>query len=201
MSKCGTFTTPNDMFEHDSSNSDTHDTQNLDHHLPEKQHVHRDIVIMMDSNRKHIRPDWFYGRGKTRIVRCAEAKDIISVSHEFDFHDVKHIFVSTGTNDVGENDSNQDDINRSVDDIVHDILEGAEELQRQYPNTSIYIVQLPPRRDNYQMKTKRVNNKLAELVPEGFHLVKHDLTTRNMHDDKHIKRNHIHILVNCMKEK
>ena len=81
-------------------------------------------------------------------------------------------------------------------------MNGAENLQNQYPNAYIYIVQLPPRRNNFQMKTKRVNNKLVELVPESLHLIKHEnLSIKNMFDDKHIKRNDIYLLVNNMKDK
>jgi hypothetical protein len=112
--------------EEDQNNSNNHE------HETRKQLINKDIVLLMDSNRKYIQPDSLHGRGK--IIRCAEAKDIISVSDEYNFQRAKHIFISTGTNDVGANDSNEDDINRGVDDIVHDIINGAENLHSQYPS-------------------------------------------------------------------
>ena len=140
---------------HSSSNLDVSDNEeeqnnsNNSNREIRKIHVNKDIVLLMDSNRKYIHADWLHGPGKTKIIRCAEAKDIINVSDEYDFQRVKHIIISTETNDVGGIDSNEDDINRDVDDIVHDIINGAENLQNQYPNANIYVVQLPPRKNNY----------------------------------------------------
>ena len=164
--------------------------------------LNADIVIFMDSNRKHIDKDRFHGRGKTKIFRCAEAQHIIPVSDQYDLSKAKHIFISTGTNDVGNRDSNENDICREVDDIVHDILSGAEHISNQYPDAYVYILELPPRRDNYQMKTKRINEKLSGLVGENFSLVQHkNLSAKNMDDDKHIKENDIRFLITNMKEK
>ena len=164
-----------------------------------KKKVNADVVLLMDSNRKYIVPDRLCGRGRTKKIRCAEAKDITNIAKQHDLHKVKHLFIGAGTNDVGNNDRNSDDIAREVDDIAHDIISGAEEIHKDYPQLNIYIIELPPRRNNYQMKTKKVNQKLRSLLPKEFSLVQHGLTIKNMEDDKHVREKDIRFLVTNMK--
>ena len=101
-----------------------------------KKKVNAEVVLLMDSNRKHIVADRLCGRGRTKKIRCAEAKDISKIAKQHDLHKVKHLFIGAGTNDVGNNDGNVDDIAREVDDIAHDIISGAEVIHKDYPQMS-----------------------------------------------------------------
>ena len=81
-------------------------------------------------------------------------------------------------------------------EIAHHLIYGAQELKKQYPKQEIYVSELLPRLECAQRETREINNLLSANKPTNIHLINHqNLTSRHMHDDKHVSRNYIHLVV------
>ena len=81
----------------------------------------------MDSNKKHIDTDEFWNR--TWKIRCTTAADLEAVINRFDFSKVKHVIISTGTNDTDT---------RSADDTFSDLVKGADLLLNSYDTNLMF---------------------------------------------------------------
>ena len=148
----------------------------------------------MDSNGKYIKPDKFWrGRGKAKFITTYTTEDLISHAQSIDFSNTKHIVVSTGTNNLDRQDPEV---------VVTGIINGATILKEKYPDTNIFVNQLPPRKFTHKQETSDTNKFLSNRIPESFHLVIQDnIQEQHLCDDKHIDRGSIKFFVANIKSK
>ena len=155
-----------------------------------KKVIDADVVLLMDSNKRHIDAESFWD--KTWKIRVATAEELESVIHRFDFSKVKHIIISTGTNDTDS---------RNADSIFSDLVKGADILTRKY-SSKVYVSQLPPRKMEKKETVKKVNFLIANGIKEGVNVIMQDnLSEKHLHDEKHIRKNCLWILVENMTNK
>ena len=155
----------------------------------ERKKIKEEIILLMDSNRRFLKPDEIWEKGTAKKFQVSTAAEMLDIVDNMDLSEAKHIIIATGTNDTD---------NHQVDDVVHDIIHGAEEIHKLYPNAHIYVSELLPRRYNAQKETKQINKKLNSLLSSSspIHLIKHqNLNQQHMYDDKHIHRKHINLVI------
>ena len=129
----------------------------------------------------------------SRKIRAGNTDELQNVIKKFNFVITKHIVISVGTNDTDE--GNPEEIYKTLVNI-------AEDLNKEYKDTNVYLSQLPPRNDNKNNKIKQLNQLLSEGTPETIHVIKHEnLRIEHLHDQKHIKKNCLGLLVKNIKDK
>ena len=148
--------------------------------------INSEVVILMDSNRRFIASNDVWGDSKTRKLRVGTAAELIDTLQRYKFPNVQHLIISTGTNDTD---------NHEVDEIAFDIINGAKLAQQLYKNAHIYVSQLLPRRDYCHVETRLINERIELMLPKSIHVIKHtNITSRNMYDDKHVRRTDVHLI-------
>ena len=149
--------------------------------------INKDLVLLMDSNRKFIIKDRHINRDKVEIIKVSTAEELLCIVEEYDFSEAKHIVISTGTNDTDK---------LEPDNIVQHLVHGAQEMKKMYPRQHVYLSELLPRREYAQSETKQINTLLNKQKPSNVHIIDHqNLNTRHMHDDKHVSRNAVYLIV------
>ena len=93
----------------------------------------------MGSNKTHIDEQQFWD--KTRKIRVPTAAELEEIINKFDFTNVDHVIIGTGTNDTDS---------RKAEDIFPDLLKGAKKLQDEY-GMNVYVSQVPPRKNTRKM--------------------------------------------------
>ena len=160
--------------------------------LPKK--LEAEVVVLMDSNQKHIKPNLFLrGKDKAKFLITFTTEQLISHAESIDMSSAKHIIVSTGTNNLDRQNPEQ---------VVTGIIKGATILKQKYPDTNIYVNQLPPRKFTLKQETMDTNTALITRLPEEFHIIKQeDLREQHLDDDKHISRGAVKFFVANIKSK
>ena len=156
----------------------------------QKKKVVADVVLLMDSNKRHIDAEEF--GPNTWKIRAAMAQELTTVIERFDFSNVQHIIISTGTNDTDE---------RRADDIFADLVGGVELLKQNY-KANIYVSQLPPRKAKRKDVVREVNSLIKNGVKEGTHVIlQENLSEKDLHDEKHIKKGSLWKVITNMTNK
>ena len=162
----------------------------------EKVKIHTKIVLLMDSNRKFNKPkDLLLGSGDklSTIIKTSTAAEIMGIINVLDLSQTQHIILSTGTNDTDDTE---------VGEIVHLIVDAAEQIHNMYPDMNIYVSELLPRKELAQRETAQINKKLVEILPPTIHRITHsNLNSRHMHDDKHVLRKYVQLVIDNISKK
>ena len=88
----------------------------------EKTKIRTEVLLLMDSNRKFIKPKNLLGNGKATIIKTSTAAEIMGIINVLDLSHTNNVVLSTGTNDTD---------NTEVDDIVHLIINAADQINKQ----------------------------------------------------------------------
>ena len=143
----------------------------------------------MDSNRRFINTQDL-ADGSVTFIKTSTAAEIMGIVKVLDLKKVHNIIISSGTNDTDKTD---------VGDIVHLIVEAAEEINKIYPHLNIFVSELLPRKEYAQKETKQINEKLLNLLPRNIQIIRHqNINATHMHDDKHVSKFHLHLVVENM---
>ena len=180
--------------------SNTHPSGNNPNH---NHHIHPrettdtgrkgDIILLMDSNGKFIDPKKF---STTSVVQkffsptIASAIDLLSKEH---FGTPSAIVIHTGTNDV----------EKSPLDACFEHFQTLIDIAAQsYPGSKVVISSLLVRNDTFDTQRSQLNSRLGRLRSyPNVHFVNNETITRDMlHDQKHVKRRKIGVLVSNLKD-
>ena len=83
------------------------------------------------------------------------------------FSDIKALCIHTGVNDLESDTHDSNSIAKSLTEV-------AKSASRRFPNTKVFISEITPRRDEYNLKGIEVNSILKEEAQKGeFELIKH----------------------------
>ena len=67
-------------------------------------------------------------------------------------------------------------------------------MKQQYSGANVYVSQIPPRQAEMKDSVKQLNYLIANGMKEGVHIIlQNNLSEIRLHDEKHIKRNHVWI--------
>ena len=174
-----------------SEQSDESEDEEKTGHVTNKKIIKENVVLLMDSNRNHINEEMFWN--KTRKIRVATAAELEGRIDEFDFRNVEHIIIGTGTNDTDH---------RKAEEIFPDIMKGVQKLRGSYSSTNIYVSQIPPRNKFKKGVVDELNSLIDRGLPESVNVIlQQDLEARHLRDEKHIKERHIGLYAKNMKDK
>ena len=152
-----------------------------------------DIILLMDSNGKFIDSKKF---STTSVVHkffsptIASAIDLLNKEH---FGTPSAIVIHTGTNDV----------EKSPLDACFEHFQTLIDIAAQkYPRSKVIISSLLVRNDIFDTQRSQLNNRLGRLRSyPNVHFVNNETITRDMlHDQKHVKRRKIGVLVSNLKD-
>ena len=155
--------------------------------------VNSHVILIMDSNRRYIDAEKFWRGKRCTKIAAGNVEEVKKTMEQVEFINTKHIIVHVGTNDLEiEKDS--------PETICRNIIKVGVDLKSKYKMTRVFISQLPPRGDEYNSKRNKVNHLLAQSLPESLMLINNsNLTHKDLHDKKHIRREAIRTLVMNMK--
>ena len=166
----------------------------LDDEKPEV--ISEKIVLLMDSNRTHIHEDRFWPTSTVKKLKVGRASHLKDVVKRYNFINVEHIIIATGTNDTD---------NTLADDVFSNLAQGARKLKEQYESAHVYISQVPPRKKLMKPAITKLN-LLIERGVNQYHksiniILQKDLDVSDLHDEKHIKISSIGKYVANMKDR
>ena len=157
-----------------------------------KRVIDGEVIIIMDSNRKHINNERFWNGHSCKIMSAGDVFTGRKILIENDFKNAKFIYLHIGTNDIERIES--------LDNIAKDIINLGKLAKQSNPNANIIISEIPIRGDYINEKRLAVNDLMEKGMPESIYYVKHNNITKEMLvDKKHIKENYIHNIVRNMK--
>ena len=160
----------------------------------EKQVINEEVVIIMDSNRRHINKERFWNGHSCKILKAGDVYSARKVIKENSFKNARFIYIHIGTNDIERMES--------IDDTAKDIINVGKMAKESNPNANIIISEIPVRNDFFNQNRIEVNNLMEKSMPESIIYVKHDNIKKEMLvDKKHISERYIHNLVRNMKNK
>ena len=117
----------------------------------------------------------------------------MGIVNVLDLSQTEQVILSTGTNDTDDTE---------VDEIVHLIIDAAEQIHNILPDMNVYVSKLLPRKELAQRETAQINQKLHELLSPEIHRITHsNLNARHMHDDKHVQRKHVQLVIDNISKK
>ena len=165
---------------------------NKNHHIPQK--VDAEVVLLMDSNNKWIRPDRFWrGNGKAIVITTYTTKELLEHVQYYDLSRANHIIISTGTNDI--------DYDKG-DAVALKIIEGANMVKERNNQAHVYVNQLPPRKHRYEKETEIMNTTLRERMPDTINFIpQENILKQHMNDDKHVHQNCVKLMTGNMKDR
>ena len=79
----------------------------------------------------------------------------MGIVNVLDLSQTEQVILSTGTNDTDDTE---------VDEIVHLIIDAAEQIHNILPDMNVYVSELLPRKELAQRETAQINQKLHELL-------------------------------------
>ena len=132
-------------------------------------HHQSDLVVLMDSNRRYLELDKLFPESNVRIIPCGNSEKAKSVITYPRCKEVKAILIHTGTNDL-------EDIGMDTKSITDNLIQAANVAHEKFPTANIFLSEILPRRDEFNLKGSEVNailNSAAEhdkfdLIRESF---------------------------------
>ena len=151
-----------------------------------------DIVLLTDSNGKFIDCKKFCPNKPVRRFYCPTIPRTIDELNKNDLGNPSHIIIHTGTNDIE---------NSTLDSCVGDFQLMVDIASQKYPNAKILVSTLLVRADNFDSTRKSLNTKISQLsVGPNIHFINNENITKDLlHDNKHIKKRKIGLLVSNFK--
>ena len=118
----------------------------------------------MDSNRKYIQRNKLFPNQKVHIIPCPTIENAKEILANPKFHGQHTIIIHTGVNNAEYN---------SVEDINEKLNVLLLSCKTAYPQTTIYISSITPRKDDLNGVVTKVNQLLAkELEDSKYHGIK-----------------------------
>ena len=152
----------------------------------EKPENEKNIVVIMDSNRKFINFNQLDGRNlqkdKVIVMPCS---NIISAEKILESHQIDNpskILLHMGINDIG---------NTEPENIAKDLVPVAEKFKAKY-KCQVYISDITPRKDGLQDAVKEANTLIVNKLIKNAELIRVDnrnINTNHLYDIRHLKRN------------
>ena len=137
------------------------------YHFQRRQAKPVDFVFLMDSNRRFLEIESAFPERKVRTIPTGSIEKAQFIIDNPRFSDIKALCIHTGVNDL---ESDTHDSNS----IAKSLIEVAKSASRRFPNTKVFISEITPRRDEYNLKGIEVNSILKEEAQKGqFELIKH----------------------------
>ena len=156
-------------------------------------HVTEETILIMDSNRAHIDPYKFWKGHTVRKLKAGNIQEAKEILEGYHFDNAKYIILHIGTNDVEKSNVSAE--------ITKSIINIASSLNMKYKMAKVFVSQLPPRNDNLNWISQNVNNLMQHSLPESLYLIDNsNITTKMLYDKKHIREDHIGMLVYNMKK-
>ena len=147
-------------------------------------HYQSDLVVLMDSNRRYLELEKLFPESNVRIIPCGNSEKAKSIIAYPRFKEVKAILIHTGTNDL-------EDIGMDTKSIADNLIQAANEAHEKFPSANIFLSEILPRRDEFNLKGSEVNailNSAAEH--DKFDLIRHSNLAREsfFYDRKHLSK-------------
>ena len=140
------------------------------------------IVMLMDSNRRHI--DFHTLCPETEIVmmRCGVAPDVANAIEQ-NLGSPTNVIIHVGTNDV----------EHAEPALVAERITGvARRASERFGAAAVSVSLIPPRSDKLNEAVTEVNERLRTTDWQGIKLIEHkDIETRHLHDSKHLSRSRL----------
>ena len=138
------------------------------------------VVIIMDSNRRHIDRKKFWQGKKVGIFKAGTAIEAAKVLDNTDFKGVQHIILHVGTNDV--------EAQVSAEVVCNNIIAVSKRIKDTYKDSQVYISSIPVRENTRcNNKAVQVNHYMYQRLPESIILIDNkDLTVDNQEIDEHL---------------
>ena len=114
----------------------------------------------MDSNRCFLEFESAFPGREVRTIPTGSIEKAQSIIHNPRFSDIKAFCIHTGVNDL-ESDTH------NLNSIAKSLIEVAKSVSRRFPNTKVFISEITPRKDEYNLKGIEVNSILKEEAPKG----------------------------------
>ena len=130
-------------------------------------HYQSDLVMLMDSNRRYLELEKLFPESNVRIIPCGNSEKAKSIIAYPRFKEVKAILIHIGTNDL-------EDISMDTKSIADNLIQAANEAHEKFPSANIFLPEILPHRDEFNLKGSEVNailNSAAEH--DKFDLIRH----------------------------
>ena len=125
------------------------------YHFQRRQAKPVDFVFLMDSNRRFLEIESAFPEREVGTVPTGSIEKAQSIIDNPRFSDIKALCIHTGVNDL-ESDTHYSN------SIAKSLIEVAKSASRRFPNTKVFISEITPRRDEYNLKGIEVNSILKE---------------------------------------
>ena len=138
----------------------------------------------MDSNRRYLELEKLFPESNVRIIPCGNSEKAKSIIAYPRFKEVKAILIHTGTNDL-------EDIGMDTKSIADNLIQAANEAHEKFPSANIFLSEILPRRDEFNLKGSEVNAILNSAVEhDKFDLIRHSNLAREsfFYDRKHLSK-------------
>ena len=106
----------------------------------------------MDSNRKFTVPKRLFPDKNTAILKCGNISSLNRIVEDPYFYDIESIVVHVGVNNI-ESETHPDI-------IADNLLTASAQLKSKFPATNVFLSEITPRSDDFQIKVTHINDHL-----------------------------------------
>ena len=137
-----------------------------------------DIVVIMDSNRKHINFDNLFMDEKVEVMACGNVKSAMRAVMKPGFVAPKTVYIHLGTNDLNHG---------SPQEFLSSLLQLSKHLAEE--GSEVYVSEILPRLDANLPLTDQVNSMLRNTIPEEYLIPHPQILHTHLFDEVHLRRN------------
>ncbi len=172
----------------DTNESTSHDDETIDDNT--------ELLILIDSNSKHVDRRRFWTLDKTKWRRCGTISEAVTAIHETQYSKLQYVLVSVGTNDTDDEDGLS---------VARRLLDLVNVIKQKHPGTKIILNEVTPRKGPRDKEVIDCNKVLIDDVAndDRVFLAKQsnlrDSAYTFLFDEKHIKSSKIGRYVNNIK--
>ena len=111
----------------------------------------------MDSNRRFMDSEASFVNKKVRTIPCGSVQKAKSTIDNPRFQEIDAILIHTGTN-------NLEDSSLDSQTIASNLLQVTNNATRKFPSAKVFLSEIVPRRDEFNLKRIEVNLILANAA-------------------------------------
>ena len=140
------------------------------------------IIVLMDSNRRFMDIEASFVNKKVRTIPSGSVQKAKSIIGNPRFQEIDAILIHTGTNDL-------EDSSLDSQTIASNLLQVINNATVKFPSAEVFLSEIIPRRDEFNLKGIEVNSILANAAQSAsFKLIKHTNLAREslFFDRKHL---------------
>ena len=115
------------------------------------------IIVLMDSNRRFMDIEASFVNKKVRTIPCGSVQKAKSIIDNPRFQEIDAILIHTGTNDL-------EDSSLDSQMIASNLLQVTNNATRKFPLAEVFLSEIIPRRDEFNLKGIEVNSILANAA-------------------------------------